>query len=79
MRVDFDVVAIKDPGLGVRRKEYLQDIVITNGATYVTEEVDITLDSMTFVDMLRTVLLNVSSVPRKMLRHHHEWDSRGGH
>ncbi len=44
----------------------MQDIAIATGATYVAEEVGITLDSVTLVDiMLRTVLLNVSSVARK--------------
>lgn len=37
----------------MRRKEYLQDIVIATGATYIAEEVGITLDSVT-MDMLGT-------------------------
>lgn len=51
MRGVLDVVAIKAPGFGMRRKEYLQDIAIATGATYVAEEVGITLDSVT-MDML---------------------------
>lgn len=51
MRGVLDVVAIKAPGFGMRRKEYLQDIAIATGATYVAEEVGVTLDSVT-VDML---------------------------
>mmetsp|Transcript_16588 Transcript_16588/g.30183 ORF Transcript_16588/g.30183 Transcript_16588/m.30183 type:complete len:586 (-) Transcript_16588:116-1873(-) len=51
MRGVLDVVAIKAPGFGQRRKEYLQDIAIATGATYVAEEVGITLDSVT-MDML---------------------------
>jgi chaperonin GroEL len=49
----LDVVGIKAPGFGMRRKEYLQDIAIATGATYVAEEVGITLDSVT-LDMLGT-------------------------
>jgi len=53
MRGVLDVVAIKAPGFGMRRKEYLQDIAIASGATFVAEEVGITLDSVT-LDMLGT-------------------------
>ena len=53
MRGVLDVVAIKAPGFGDRRKAYLQDIAIATGATYVAEEVGITLDSVT-TDMLGT-------------------------
>lgn len=53
MRGVLDVVAIKAPGFGMRRKEYLQDIAIATGSTYVAEEVGITLDSVT-LDMLGT-------------------------
>jgi len=53
MRGVLDVVAIKAPGFGQRRREYLQDIAIATGSTYVAEEVGVTLDSVT-VDMLGT-------------------------
>jgi len=53
MRGVLDVVGIKAPGFGMRRKEYLQDIAIATGATFVAEEVGITLDSVT-MDMLGT-------------------------
>jgi len=53
MRGVLDVVAIRAPGFGMRRKEYLQDIAIATGATFVAEEVGVTLDSVT-VDMLGT-------------------------
>merc|ERR1712176_573587 len=48
-----DVVAIKAPGFGQRRRDYLQDIAVATGSTYVAEEVGVTLDSVT-VDMLGT-------------------------
>lgn len=53
MRGVLDVVAIRAPGFGQRRKAYLQDIAIATGATYVAEEVGITLDAVTS-DMLGT-------------------------
>jgi len=53
MRGVLDVVAIRAPGFGQRRKGYLQDIAIATGATYVAEEVGITLDSVT-TEMLGT-------------------------
>jgi len=39
MRGVLDVVAIKAPGFGTRRKDMLQDIAVATGATYVAEEV----------------------------------------
>jgi len=53
MRGVLDVIAIKAPGFGQRRKDYLQDIAIATGSTYVAEEVGVTLDSVT-TDMLGT-------------------------
>ena len=47
----LDIVAIKAPSFGDRRRSYLQDIAIATGATYVADEVGITLESVT-VDML---------------------------
>merc|ERR1711935_1058900 len=47
----LDVVAIKAPGFGNRRREYTQDIAIATGASFVAEELGITLDSVT-PDML---------------------------
>eukprot|EP00871_Galdieria_phlegrea_P003771 jgi/Galph1/4395/GphlegSOOS_G3028.1 len=51
MRGVLDIAAIKAPGFGDRRKAYLQDIAILTGATFVTEELGITMDQVT-VDML---------------------------
>jgi len=49
-----DTVAIKAPSFGQRRKEYLQDISIATGATYIAKETGISLVSVTY-DMLGTV------------------------
>lgn len=51
LRGVLDVVAIKAPSFGDRRRAYLQDIAIATGATYVADEVGISLESVT-VDML---------------------------
>lgn len=53
MRGVLDVVAIKAPGFGNRRREFTQDIAIATGASFVAEELGITLDSVT-LDMLGT-------------------------
>lgn len=53
MRGVLDVVAIKAPGFGNRRRDYTQDIAIATGASFVAEELGITLDSVT-LDMLGT-------------------------
>ncbi len=47
----LDVAAIKAPSFGDRRKGYLEDIAVAAGATFVTEEVGLSLDKVT-VDML---------------------------
>lgn len=51
LRGVLDVVAIKAPSFGDRRKAYLQDVAIATGATYVADEVGISLESVT-ADML---------------------------
>jgi chaperonin GroEL len=53
MRGVLDIVAMKAPGFGTRRKDLLQDIAIATGATYVAQEVGVALDSVT-QDMLGT-------------------------
>mmetsp|Transcript_3524 Transcript_3524/g.7323 ORF Transcript_3524/g.7323 Transcript_3524/m.7323 type:complete len:582 (+) Transcript_3524:39-1784(+) len=51
LRGVLDVVAIKAPSFGDRRRAYLQDIAIATGATFVSDEVGISLESAT-LDML---------------------------
>lgn len=51
LRGVLDIVAIKAPSFGDRRRNYLQDIAIATGATYVADEVGISLESVT-LDML---------------------------
>ncbi len=53
IRGTFDVVAVKAPGFGDRRKEMLQDIAVVTGATVISSEVGYDLKEAT-VDMLGT-------------------------
>merc|ERR1719331_671961 len=47
MRGVLDICAMKAPGFGVRRKDLLQDIAIATGATYVAQEVGVSLETVT--------------------------------
>ena len=51
LRGIIDVVAVKAPGYGDRRKEMLQDIAILTGGTVISEEVGLELKDAT-IDML---------------------------
>jgi chaperonin GroEL len=53
IRGSLNVVAVKAPGFGDRRKAMLQDIAVLTGATVVSEEVGMTLETTT-MDMLGT-------------------------
>ncbi len=53
IRGTFDVVAVKAPGFGDRRKEMLQDIAVVTGATVISSELGYELKEAT-VDMLGT-------------------------
>ena len=46
LRGGFSVLAVKAPGYGDRKKEMLQDIAVTTGGTYVSEEVGIKLENV---------------------------------
>jgi chaperonin GroEL len=51
LRGTLNVVCVKAPGFGDRRKEMLQDIAILTGGTVISEEVGLTLKDAT-IDML---------------------------
>ncbi len=68
LRGTFDVVAVKSPGFGERKKALVEDIAVLTGATVISEEVGYDLREAT-VDMLgqagtvkvekdRTVIVN---------------------
>jgi len=51
LRGVFNVLAIKAPGFGDRKKETLQDIAILAGAKVITEELGLKLESATMEDL----------------------------
>ncbi len=51
LRGTIQVLAVKAPGFGDRRKEMLRDIAILTGATVISEEVGRKLDSVTSEDL----------------------------
>jgi chaperonin GroEL len=53
LRGTFNVIAVKAPGFGDRRKAMLQDIAILTGATVVSEEMGRKLESTTLQDLGR--------------------------
>jgi chaperonin GroEL len=53
LRGTFNVVAVKAPGFGDRRKAMLQDIAILTGGQLITEEMGRKLDSTTLKDLGR--------------------------
>ncbi len=53
LRGTFNVVAIKAPGFGDRRKAMLQDIAVLTGGTVITEELGRKLESATLQDLGR--------------------------
>ncbi len=51
LRGTFNVIAIKAPGFGDRRKAMLQDIAVLTGGTVITEEMGRKLESATITDL----------------------------
>jgi len=51
LRGTLNVVAIKAPGFGDRKKEMLKDIAVLTGAEFISEEVGKTLDSVSLTDL----------------------------
>ena len=53
LRGVFNVLAVKAPGFGDRRKAMLQDLAVLTGGTLITEELGRKLDSVTIADLGR--------------------------
>lgn len=49
----FTVLAIKAPGFGVRKKDYLEDIAVLTGATFIASDLNIRFEDVT-IDQLGT-------------------------
>jgi chaperonin GroEL len=54
VRKTFQIVAVKAPGFGDRRKAMLQDLAVLTGGQVVAEEVGLELESVTLADLGRT-------------------------
>ncbi len=59
LRGTFNVVAVKSPGYGDRRKEMLKDIAILTGGTVVSDEVGLELKDVTFEHLGRAKSVKV--------------------
>ncbi len=53
LRGTFNVLAVKAPGFGDRRKDMLQDIAILTGAKYISEDIGLKLENVTLEDLGR--------------------------
>lgn len=53
LRGTFNVLAVKAPGFGDRRKEMLQDIAVLTGGKVITEDVGLKLENVELVDLGR--------------------------
>jgi len=51
LRGTLNVVAVKAPGFGDRKKEMLRDIAVVTGAEYISDEVGKTLESVDLTDL----------------------------
>ncbi|KRL20479.1 chaperonin GroEL [Lentilactobacillus kisonensis DSM 19906 = JCM 15041] len=60
MRGTFNVVAVKAPGFGDRRKEQLQDIAILTGATVITDDLGLNLKDATLDQLGQANKINVT-------------------
>jgi chaperonin GroEL len=53
LRGTINVLAVKAPGFGDRRKAMLEDIAILTGGTFITEDIGMTLEQTTVADLGR--------------------------
>ncbi len=60
MRGTFNVVAVKAPGFGDRRKDQLQDIAILTGATVITDDLGLNLKDATLDQLGQANKVNVT-------------------
>jgi len=67
MRGVLDVCAIKSPGFGDRRKGYLEDIAVLTGATFITEQLGLSLETMTNEMLGKATRVSVSKERTTMI------------
>jgi chaperonin GroEL len=51
LRGTLNVVAVKAPGFGDRKKEMLKDLAVLTGAQYISDEIGRTLESVELTDL----------------------------
>merc|ERR1719263_995544 len=67
MRGVLDVCAIKSPGFGDRRRGYLEDIAVLTGATFITEQLGLSLETMTAEMLGKAARISVSKERTTMI------------
>lgn len=67
MRGIVKVVAVKAPGFGERRKAMLQDMAVLTGATVISDEVGLTLESITLESLGQTKSVVVAKDSTKLI------------
>ena len=67
MRGVLDVCAIKSPGFGDRRRGYLEDIAVLTGATFITEQLGLSLETMTNEMLGKAARVSVSKERTTMI------------
>ena len=60
MRGTFNVVAVKAPGFGDRRKAQLEDIAVLTGGTVVTDDLGLNLKDVTIEQLGQAVKVNIT-------------------
>lgn len=60
MRGTFNVVAVKAPGFGDRRKAQLEDIAILTGGTVITEDLGLNLKDVTIDQLGQASKINIT-------------------
>lgn len=67
MRGVLDVVAIKSPGFGERRKSYLEDVAVVTGGTFICSDLGMTLEDVKIEDLGRAERIVVSKETTKII------------
>lgn len=67
MRGVLDVVAIKSPGFGERRKAYLEDVAVVTGGTFISSDLGMALEDIKIEDLGRAERIVVSKETTKII------------
>jgi len=67
MRGVLDVCAIKSPGFGERRKQYLEDVAVVTGGTFISSDLGMTLEEIKMEDLGRAERIISSKETTKII------------